>query len=155
LALTPEADDVPELDEHEVDERSMHATPPIISPRCIIESPTTMSSEEGRRPPMTPIELGNTVDGQGAPEEDEEKKYKVDLLKEEVGEGLEGLAAGQGRRAGRLWWRERRLMGKTRNMSPSPCPRSNSSRPTLCPLHRGCRCAILRPLVSLLLAHIL
>jgi hypothetical protein len=39
---------------------------------------------------MTPVELGNAVDGRGALEEDEEKKYKVDLLKEEVGEGLEG-----------------------------------------------------------------
>jgi hypothetical protein len=39
---------------------------------------------------MTPIELGNVVDGQGAPKEDKENKYKVDLLKEEVGEGLEG-----------------------------------------------------------------
>jgi hypothetical protein len=90
LPLTPEADDTPELDEHEVDERSMRAAPSMLSRRCIAGRPATTSFEEGRRPPMTPIDLGNTVDGQGAPEEDEEKKYKVDLLKEEVGEGLEG-----------------------------------------------------------------
>jgi hypothetical protein len=90
LPLTLEADDAPELDEHEVDERSMRVTLPMLSRRCIVERPATTSSEEGRRPPMTPIELGNAVDGQGTPEEDEEKKYKVDLLKEEVGEGLEG-----------------------------------------------------------------
>jgi hypothetical protein len=90
LPLTPEADDAPELDEHEVDERSMQATPPMLSQRCIAGRPATMSSEEGRRPPMAPIELGNAVDGQDAPEEDAKKKYKVDLLKEEVREVLEG-----------------------------------------------------------------
>jgi hypothetical protein len=88
--LTHEADDAPELDEHEVDERSMRATLPMLSRICIAGRPATTSSEEGRRPPMTPVELGNAVDGRGALEEDEEKKYKVDLLKEEVGEGLEG-----------------------------------------------------------------
>jgi hypothetical protein len=93
LPLTPEAEDSLELDEEQVDKRSTRATPPMLSQRCIAEGggrAATMSSEKGRCLPMTPIELGNTFGLKGEVEEDEEKKYKVDLLKEGVGEGLEG-----------------------------------------------------------------
>jgi hypothetical protein len=41
----PEADDALEPNEHEMDERSMRVTPPMLSQRCIARRPATMSSE--------------------------------------------------------------------------------------------------------------